>query len=717
HSRVKILTKINDPQTGVPVEKPEESKISEPEANTDHAFVLKKTIEDKSSSAEDSSEIDIISIDLWELLREHLKDYPYHIFQDSPVTLYSPYEAIVSRWDVLQAASTEVGTNTQAREDLKLLLDTISGGSSGDPRLDKYFKVRDTYTKEKAIKFEDLWTIFPPGTLVFGKPFQNEPQVFIVQDSTRAWPDKLAYPQRLASWQLNCWTYDWTGSKFQRTPFVIVFEPYEGLKPIIALPYYPFERHLERNTIEKQLVARGKEFYRLCTANEASRLFIYRGNSIFGKKGFSGMIQADDDDDRSSRTLTWDHDFHARQNSPARQSQTSTKNSSYVDSRVMVDYLSYFQYGPPTANNGVLEPSEMNPDCACSNCQDNEGLAMRYRARFDTDRAQKNWEDEQYLLCPPRVLGYILKEKQWAQLQVNLIQDIPDKGDPDDAWNSRLRLADGDRTKNMLLDLVSSHISSSKTGEASERGLEVDDIIPGKGKGLVILLYGPPGVGKTSTAETIAVAAKKPLFSISVADVGTKAKNVESNLSRIFALATSWHAILLIDEADVFLESRGRGSGTSSTDKNALVSVFLRVLEYYQGIMFLTTNQIAQFDVAIPSRIHFAVQYESLKTAQMEQIFKGFLKPLDDKGLVDDYEEILDWLEEDVYNIQFDGRKIRNIVTTALGLARAETKRGQGKGKLGKKHLKAAVQNARSFKAESFRQYERYKNSQDEMIK
>lgn len=154
-----------------------------------------------------------------------------------------------------------------------------------------------------------------------------------------------------------------------------------------------------------------------------------------------------------------------------------------------------------------------------------------------------------------------------------------------------------------------------------------------------------------------------------------------------------------------------------SLEHQLTLAVFLRVLEYYQGIMFLTTNQIAQFDVAIPSRIHFAVQYESLKTAQMEQIFKGFLKPLDDKGLVDDYEEILDWLEEDVYNIQFDGRKIRNIVTTALGLARAETKRGQGKGKLGKKHLKAAVQNARSFKAESFRQYERYKNSQDEMIK
>lgn len=59
-------------------------------------------------------------------------------------------------------------------------------------------------------------------------------------------------------------------------------------------------------------------------------------------------------------------------------------------------------------------------------------------------------------------------------------------------------------------------------------------------------ITGPPGVGKTSTAETVAIAAQKPLFSISVADVGTKATNVESNLAKIFALATSWQAILLM---------------------------------------------------------------------------------------------------------------------------------------------------------------------------
>jgi len=228
---------------------------------------------------------------------------------------------------------------------------------------------------------------------------------------------------------------------------------------------------------------------------------------------------------------------------------------------------------------------------------------------------------------------------------------------------------------------------------------------------------GPPGVGKTSTAETIAIATRKPLFSVSVADVGTKAKHVESNLSRIFSLATKWQAILLIDEADVFLESRGRGNAIRSTDKNALVSVFLRVLEYYQGIMFLTTNQIAEFDVAIPSRIHVAIRYESLKTDQMEAIFDGFLDKLDRQGLIEDRDEITEWLEEVVYKEGFDGRQIRNIVTTALGLARAETTYHKQGGKLSKKHMKRAFANVSAFKRDFNTQMQRYKDSQEKMIK
>ncbi|KAI3583837.1 P-loop containing nucleoside triphosphate hydrolase protein, partial [Fusarium oxysporum f. sp. albedinis] len=178
---------------------------------------------------------------------------------------------------------------------------------------------------------------------------------------------------------------------------------------------------------------------------------------------------------------------------------------------------------------------------------------------------------------------------------------------------------------------------------------------------------GRPGVGKTSTAETVAMGTGKALFSVSVADVGTQAKHVEPNLGRIFALTTKWHAIFLLDEADIFLESRG--DKVLSTDRNVLVSVFHRVLEYYQEIMFLTTNQIAEFDVTIPSRIHLAIKYESLQMAQIEAIFDSFLNDLDERNLIKDYVDIKDWLDNSVCKERLDGRQIRDMITTALGLA------------------------------------------------
>lgn len=128
--------------------------------------------------------------------------------------------------------------------------------------------------------------------------------------------------------------------------------------------------------------------------------------------------------------------------------------------------------------------------------------------------------------------------------------------------------------------------------------------------------------------------------------------------------------------------------------------------------MFLTTNQIAQFDVAIPSRIHISIAYQHLNDDQMTKIFQGFLDPLDDENLIEDYPGILNYLDEYVYGMKFDGRQIRNIVTTALSLARAETKYKQGTGKLKLKHLKTVVTNANQFKSDFSKQYDRYLQAQ-----
>lgn len=62
-------------------------------------------------------------------------------------------------------------------------------------------------------------------------------------------------------------------------------------------------------------------------------------------------------------------------------------------------------------------------------------------------------------------------------------------------------------------------------------------------------------------------------------------------------------AVVLLDEADVFLEERDM----KDLNRNALVSVFLRALEYYNGIVILTSNRVGTFDEAFKSRIQLAL--------------------------------------------------------------------------------------------------------------
>lgn len=125
----------------------------------------------------------------------------------------------------------------------------------------------------------------------------------------------------------------------------------------------------------------------------------------------------------------------------------------------------------------------------------------------------------------------------------------------------------------------------------------------------------------------------------------------------------------------------------------------------------LTTNQIAKFDIAVQSRIHIAIKYGNLNPKQTMAIFKGFLDPLNDKNLIHDMDDIEEWLSEDVCKMGFDGRQIRNIITSALGLARHKNA-----SKLSKKDIKQVLGNVKEFKEEFVRQFEKYKNEQDGMV-
>src|ERR1700743_47845 len=76
--------------------------------------------------------------------------------------------------------------------------------------------------------------------------------------------------------------------------------------------------------------------------------------------------------------------------------------------------------------------------------------------------------------------------------------------------------------------------------------------------------------------ESVAEFTKSPLYTISAGELGADPAEMEKSLSRILRLCTVWDAVLLLDEADVFLEERS----LHDLGRNALVSIFLRLLEY-----------------------------------------------------------------------------------------------------------------------------------------
>ena len=118
-----------------------------------------------------------------------------------------------------------------------------------------------------------------------------------------------------------------------------------------------------------------------------------------------------------------------------------------------------------------------------------------------------------------------------------------------------------------------------------------------------MLLHGPPGVGKTPTAECIAAHVNKPLYPLTSGDLPVFPDELEEQLQGHFALAERWGCILLLGEADVFLQRRR----LNELNINAMVSVFLRQLEYYKGTLFLTTNRVGDMNPAFKSRIHVSL--------------------------------------------------------------------------------------------------------------
>ena len=157
-----------------------------------------------------------------------------------------------------------------------------------------------------------------------------------------------------------------------------------------------------------------------------------------------------------------------------------------------------------------------------------------------------------------------------------------------------------------LIDILTSHMD-----------VLVQDFVAGKSGGTTILCQGAPGLGKTLTAEVYAEVVGKPLYRVHSGQLGTTAASVGANLMEILRRAMRWNAVLLLDEADVYIRRRG-----NDLEHNAIVAEFLRTLEYFSGLLFMTTNRTGDVDDAILSRCIATIHYETPRREDAARLWR-----------------------------------------------------------------------------------------------
>ncbi|KAK5121601.1 hypothetical protein LTR85_004773 [Meristemomyces frigidus] len=516
------------------------------------------------------------------------------------------------------------------------------------------------------ITFDLMWALFKPNEIAITSCYG-------AWDEARCF--KVDYATKCCSMQRGEWYciegkyLEYDGKGFGYGDFEVDVEGFKGPRKITSLTTYPLKYHKDAEGMRKKIVERGEAF----VAMDGMQYKFHKGLAFMKKKKLVAKI--------------------------------------HINGRVMIDPATFRRINPnypislikpKDADELFSDSDDEDDDCSC--CDENSddeaaagnqkelqnadhsedapkykfkwskddatGRPMYVAVEVDekgdpirpqridqladtTDLRNKKYTEEELLLTSPVVLGFAFSEKLWLEFSLSGVREI----EYNEAAFDSLVLPPNQ--KDIVRALVESHkFNAAKT---------IDDVVQGKGKGLVAVLHGPPGTGKTLTAEGISELLKCPLYMVSAGELGTDPARLEHELQKILDIAHSWGAVLLLDEADVFLEKRE----VHDIHRNALVSIFLRLLEYFQGILFLTTNRVDTFDEAFQSRIHLPLRYSDLTTKAKKAVWKMFLELVrknDGASVADFSDNELDMLSRH----QLNGRQIKNAVRTAQALALRE---------------------------------------------
>lgn len=549
---------------------------------------------------------------LRQLLHHVIGNYPSEPIDVDDVQISAPYHCLFHCRKELEAEGVsrfEKGGDTESLKQLTMLLDWIK----------KHFELeiaayeRCVASDVKAISFDKLWTLFRPGTLVYAKVF-SEGRAFRVRD---CWVDEEYGDDDTPGLVVRVRYVDYDGESLGTCSSSLFVPKYTGTRELSGLNTMPLDMLADAAAKRAMLLQRG----RMVESYVGQHYMHYTGVGI--KKTDCGIKRV------------------------------------HVNSRVMVDCKTYHEEMSDYAFTVRELPP---PDEAAAERQALRRNALEGELE-DEERELRPLSDEEAVIATSMVRGYAFGNKDFVEFFAKDLRAIE--------WNAQCfdQLVLDAGTKRTVQALVSVH--STPPRGAGSAG-KFDDIVKGKGQGVVCVLHGPPGVGKTLTAECVAEYVRRPLYMVSSGDLGTDAYRLDMALARIMRITAAWNAVLLIDEADVFLEERS----PQNLHRNAMVSVFLRLLEYYAGILFLTTNRVSSFDDAFKSRIHIPIRYTNLTQASRLQIWRNFLARIprgegaDAERPIVDEQELARLAEHDL-----NGRQIKNVIKAAESLAAFEGKR------------------------------------------
>ncbi|VUC25648.1 unnamed protein product [Clonostachys rosea] len=583
--------------------------------------------------------------------------YPSQAIADDQVEIKWPYPILVHHYDQLvkfrdQCAARDPKDLCDREQDadrhLSLLLDMLDKEVMETVRAEQQRNAQGFYT------FENSWITFVPGKRFMvhftGNP---DPETFVIKSVAGG-----SFESPPTSWYIKAWNLDFDGLRLGRTEYEYAIDAFEGEHDGPAGNAFSSFRSVDLDS--------GKPL------DEDAQQMVKYGQIWWDQIG--KMCKS-----YKGRTV----------NSPHNE----------VNGFVVTDLKSFYENLSRRLPR-FLDDSDIRVQssaCRCLVCQ-------RRKIQGEVAMSQKFIEycgvigpgsgrmrDRDFFLCPFSIPAFVLKTRTWELLHAR------DFGDPqyDETLIDNL-VIDPKRVQS-LKALAKRFIRRDAKGNTINESPWGADFIKDKGSGLVFLLHGKPGVGKTYTAECIAHYVKRPLMVLTCSDIGTDPNIVEENLIRTFKRATSWGVVLLIDETDIFIERRGTGNIV----RNSLVAAFLRALEFYEGILFLTTNRVGIFDDSFISRVHVQIYYPELTDDQRQQIWDTFIMKLQkERGetitITPDVKEYIRGAE--VKAARLNGREIRNAFQTAVSMAEYYAEKDEdGRTLLKDDHLRAVLELSKDF--------------------